>query len=312
MRDYGKVYTAFWISEDIRGMSEDGRMLALYLMTCQHGNMLGCFRLTNAYAADDLQWEIERVAKGFDELLEKRFAYRCGRTFWVFIRQFLKWNRFENPNVGVAAGKMFDTLSCPSEMKSLLAVALREFAPYFPSAKLDEFQANAEPFDNPFELSPKTVAVSVAVSLTPALTPAEAATGSDAASAPVQVERRKEPRAKNETPTAETWELYTRAYRDRYKIDPVRNATTNAQMANFVRRIGAEEAPSVAAFYVRHNDAYYVREMHGTGPLLAKAEALRTQWATGNGQPKNKQEQLEAGNRARAAQLAQELIDEQE
>ncbi|MBB3213441.1 hypothetical protein FHW67_002733 [Herbaspirillum sp. Sphag1AN] len=33
MRDYGKVYTAFWSSEDIRDLSEDGRMLALYLMT---------------------------------------------------------------------------------------------------------------------------------------------------------------------------------------------------------------------------------------------------------------------------------------
>lgn len=95
------------------------------------------------------------------------------------------------------------------------------------------------------------------------------------------VERRKIPRAKTETPTTETWAVYTEAFRNRYKIEPVRNATTNGQMAQFVKRIGEEEAPSVAAFYVRHNDSYFVREMHGTGPLLAKAEALRAQWASG-------------------------------
>jgi len=173
MRDYGKVYTAFWISEDARSLSEDGRMLALYLMTCQHGNMLGTFRLTNAYAADDLQWESERVSKGFVELLSRGFVYRCDRTFWVFIRQFLKWNQFENPNVAIAAGKMFDCLSCPDMVKALLAKALREYAPRFPTEKLDQFEALSEPFDNPFALSSKTRATTVATTATVAVTKAE-------------------------------------------------------------------------------------------------------------------------------------------
>lgn len=151
MRDYGKVYTAFWTSEDIRSMSEDGRMLALYLMTCPHGNMLGCFRLPNAYAAEDMKWDSERVSKGFHELFEKGFAYRCEKTSWMVIRRYLKWNQFENPNVGKAAAKLFDSLSAPGIVKSLLARALREFCGFFPSGKLDEFESLTEPFENPFE-----------------------------------------------------------------------------------------------------------------------------------------------------------------
>ncbi|WP_371767516.1 hypothetical protein [Massilia sp.] len=163
MRDYGKVYTAFWSNEDMRAMSEDARMLALYLMTCPHGNMLGCFRLPNAYAAEDLKWDIERVSKGFDELFENGFSYRCQRTFWVFIRKYLQWNQFENPNVGKAAGKLFDSLSAPHQIKALLINALREFSPSFPRAKMDAFDELSIPFENPFGTISKTVVVAVAV-----------------------------------------------------------------------------------------------------------------------------------------------------
>lgn len=87
--------------------------------------------------------------------------------------------------------------------------------------------------------------------------------------------------AASTSPTAETWQAYAAAYRQRYSVDPVRNATVNGQLSNFVKRIGADEAPAVAAFYVRHNARYYVGTMHGTAALLKDAEKLRTEWATG-------------------------------
>lgn len=33
MRDYGKVHTSFWISDDMRRISDDARLLALYLLS---------------------------------------------------------------------------------------------------------------------------------------------------------------------------------------------------------------------------------------------------------------------------------------
>lgn len=83
-------------------------------------------------------------------------------------------------------------------------------------------------------------------------------------------------------PTAETWSAYAVAYRKRYGVEPVRNATVNGQMANFVKRLGGEEAPSVAAFYVGHNNRYYASAMHSVAALLKDAEKLRTEWATGH------------------------------
>ena len=86
---------------------------------------------------------------------------------------------------------------------------------------------------------------------------------------------------RGESPTKETWEAYSVAYESRHGAAPVRNATTNSQMAAFVKRIGGAEAPQVAAFYVSHNDQFYVRSLHSVGLLLQNAEKLRTEWATG-------------------------------
>jgi hypothetical protein len=113
MRDYGKVYTKFWESDDIRALSDDGRIMALYLMTCPHGTIAGVFRLPDGYACEDLQWLPARVGKALAELLAKGFANRCGTTKWVWVRKHLEWNPPENPNQRKSAVKM--ALSVPDE-----------------------------------------------------------------------------------------------------------------------------------------------------------------------------------------------------
>lgn len=113
MRDYGKVHTSFWSSSTVGSMSEDGRMLALYLLTSPHSNITGVFRLPDGYAMEDLNWVPERVAKGFAELFRKGFANRCETTKWVWISKHLEWNQPENPNQRKAAKKI--ALSIPGE-----------------------------------------------------------------------------------------------------------------------------------------------------------------------------------------------------
>ena len=85
---------------------------------------------------------------------------------------------------------------------------------------------------------------------------------------------------KDLTPSHETWQAYSDAYELRYKAKPVRNATVNAQLSAFIKRIGFDESPLVAEFFVHHNNQFYVQKMHTVGLLLADAEKLRTEWAT--------------------------------
>jgi len=97
------------------------------------------------------------------------------------------------------------------------------------------------------------------------------------------IETAEPPRPKKPEPNPlnkETWESYERAYQRRYGVPPVRNAKVNGQVAQLVKRLGAE-APAVAEFYLSHNKAWYTQKAHAVDGLLTDAEALRTQMATG-------------------------------
>lgn len=112
MRDYGRVHSSFWTSATTRSMSEDGRALALYLLTSPHATIAGVFRLPDGYVCEDLQWEAKRVDEGFDELFVKGFAKRCATSKWVWVLRHLEWNALENPNQKKAAQRV--ALSIPS------------------------------------------------------------------------------------------------------------------------------------------------------------------------------------------------------
>lgn len=81
--------------------------------------------------------------------------------------------------------------------------------------------------------------------------------------------------------SAEAWQAYAAAYQARYETPPVRNARVNAQMAQFVARVAADEAPGIAEHYLRSQNSRYLASGHSVGCLLQDAEKLRTEWVTG-------------------------------
>ena len=85
-----------------------------------------------------------------------------------------------------------------------------------------------------------------------------------------------------QTACRETWAAYSFAFEQRYGVKPVRNAPVNANVKALVKRLGHEEAPLVAAWYVSNvNEAFVVKNSHGMGVLVNQAEGYRTQWARG-------------------------------
>lgn len=148
MRDYGKVYSTFWTSETTRDFSDTARILALYLLTCQHSTICGVFRLPDAYISEDLEWPIERVKEGFGELLAKGFINRCETTKWVFISKYLDWNKPENPNQWKAARKI--AAQIPNNCSWLV-----DFIEVFNRGLHDK----VEPLANPSETLSKPVVV---------------------------------------------------------------------------------------------------------------------------------------------------------
>ena len=86
---------------------------------------------------------------------------------------------------------------------------------------------------------------------------------------------------KSNTPNpanTETWQAYRAAYLQAYGVEPLRNAKVNGQIANFVKLVGEDNAPHIAAFYVSHPNHWYRTKGHDFGTLLANAQALSTDW----------------------------------
>ena len=127
MRDYGKVFSTFWTSDSTRDLSDDAKVLALYLLTGPHSNIIGCYRLPDGYISEDLGWTLQRVSKGFGELFQKGFATRDEDTKWVFVNNHLKWNPLENPNQITGGVKLYDQIPDASTVKPLIAKALRKY-----------------------------------------------------------------------------------------------------------------------------------------------------------------------------------------
>lgn len=75
-------------------------------------------------------------------------------------------------------------------------------------------------------------------------------------------------------PTSEVWQVYSECFAQRYNTTPKRNAAVNGKLAQFVKRLGAEDAKAVVRFYFTHTNYYYVKSMHSIGPMLSDCEKL--------------------------------------
>ncbi len=85
----------------------------------------------------------------------------------------------------------------------------------------------------------------------------------------------------NIPPGSAVWSAYSGSYFARYGVAPVRNAKSNGQCSQLVKRLGIDAAIGVVKFYLTHQQAYYVAKAHGLGPCLSDAEALHTQMLNG-------------------------------
>ena len=120
-----------------------------------------------------------------------------------------------------------------------------------------------------------------------------------------------DPPAKPKEPkTNPTWKAYALAYESRYGAEPIRNASVNGQLSKFIDRVGREEAPNIAAYYVSSNNQWYVQTGHAVSYLLKDAEKLRTEWVTNTQMTGHGAREVD--RQAKNAGEWQRLIDEAE
>jgi hypothetical protein len=278
---YRKIEVRMWGDEKFRSLSAIpacGQGLWMFLLSGPHtGPIPGLFRAGRASMAEDLDWTIE----GFDHAFQEVYSQGMAKADWkakvVFIPKAIEFNRPESPNVVKSWRDEWDLIpECDLKREAYERLKASVYA-------LGEGFGDA--FDKTIRKpSPKPSVKTCANQEQEQEQYQEQQQDKRCAGASPPPAVRKElvaVKAKEPAPTTAIWSAYADAYLHRYRAEPVRNAKVNGQLANLLNRLGAEEAPQVAAFFVGHNNRYYVQKMHSVDCLLADAEKLRTEWATG-------------------------------
>ncbi|TFW15947.1 hypothetical protein [Duganella callida] len=88
MRDYSKVGPQFWngrTGKALKAKGSEAVIVGMYLMTCQHANMLGLYYLNKAYIAVDTGLGLEGASKGLQWACEVGFCSydEASEVVWV-------------------------------------------------------------------------------------------------------------------------------------------------------------------------------------------------------------------------------------
>ncbi|MEO8400573.1 MAG: conserved phage C-terminal domain-containing protein [Gammaproteobacteria bacterium] len=137
MRIYGAIQICFWEKPETQQLSDEGKLLAIYLLTGPHSNMVGCFRLPDGYITEDLRWDMQKVKDAFNELSSIEFLTRDENSGWLVVHNFLKWNPVQNPRQGIGIQKLFDVVPTNSAVFEPLVKGLLMHGKYFDSRFLE-------------------------------------------------------------------------------------------------------------------------------------------------------------------------------
>ena len=93
MARYYPVSPLFWMDEDVTQLDDRGKLLSLYLLTCEHRNLEGLFRLPITYMAEDLGWENRTITAQVKKLQAVGFIGYDTRARVVFLPRALKYHQ---------------------------------------------------------------------------------------------------------------------------------------------------------------------------------------------------------------------------
>lgn len=143
---YIRIATKFWQDEKARRLSDDAKLLYLYVLTSPHSNMAGYYVLPKPYVAYDLQWLPERLDKALAELLRTGLIKYCEQNDVVFIPNFFKYNPIQNRNQAVGVAKRVSELPANTLQKDFLAAVKRFAQPFLElfAERLTEWFGNTE------------------------------------------------------------------------------------------------------------------------------------------------------------------------
>lgn len=94
-RSFGAVPCRLWRASAYARLSQPAKLIYLYLLTCEHANASGVFRLPVAYAAADTGMAADEIESAHADLVKAGMATRCDD--WVIVHNRLSDDPPPNP-----------------------------------------------------------------------------------------------------------------------------------------------------------------------------------------------------------------------
>jgi hypothetical protein len=144
---YGQVSPTFWNDDKARTWSQDGRHLALYLMTCPQASGEGFYPLSVATALDDLHWTRAQWDAALAELTEAGFCEYDRSARLVLVCKALKYH-YALSNVKAIAGALtaLDAAKGSPDLFGRFLEAADRYQPRFASAIREHYQLPDGPY----------------------------------------------------------------------------------------------------------------------------------------------------------------------
>jgi hypothetical protein len=165
MREYAKISSSFWTGKTgraIRGDS-DAQIVALYLLTSLHANMIGVFYCPITYISHETGSPFEGAFKGLQRLIEVGFCTYDEESETVWVHEMARFQIGDalkaSDNRVKDIRKRFDEIPASQIQQGFYEKYKEAFhliEPTFPPV-------NNKPLESPSEAPPKPVAVTVAV-----------------------------------------------------------------------------------------------------------------------------------------------------
>ena len=93
MARYYPISPLFWCDSKVRSWGPEEKMLALYLLTCEHRNLEGLYRLPIPYIEADLGWENGDLTDHLARLEADGFLAYDEESQVILIRKALKYHQ---------------------------------------------------------------------------------------------------------------------------------------------------------------------------------------------------------------------------
>lgn len=122
MAHYRKVEVKIWNDEKFNSLSCNAKLILFMLLTHPHMTPIGAMRGTVNGLAAELKMEIKGFQEGFKEVLTKAIAKHDDDASFIWLPNFIKYNKPESPNVIKSWVYSIDLLpECELKLASLLA-----------------------------------------------------------------------------------------------------------------------------------------------------------------------------------------------